>query len=434
MATLKEVNNKLTDLNNFCDNHKQNIIDAYNCTVSNSCSKINDQIKNILTFISKQSPDSSVWGDDAQDCFDKGINSCIDNLNSISSSISTSWNNAEILYKDNNDKLLKLEGLKNTFNTKINSYPEEMDYMVTDKLPNGKNVITYPGYDNAVLRWQNECNSMVENANDLMNDIVKNIEQLNSINGESIIIDSKINLGAFRTISAIYNDTTVMIDDPNEVSKWLQNNKNYYAKNGYTIRYSQGKGNPWTSKPLYGVNLRSAGCGILSISTALTSTLSEINGSQVIVSPNQVMDGLKAYCDNHNVSLSSIISNKGFQGATEIAAKAISEVWNVDVIISGGSLNKEKTKLAVQGNSAVVYSKKGESHLAAATELTNDDKFVIADTRSGRATYLSGSDEYIAKYFFIISKDTFTEIDGNIYDKDGNLIIQNKQIYSEYNV
>lgn len=433
MAKYDELSSKLTELRDFYNQNKDKINTSYDCCVAHPCSKVSDEISSLVSAINSELSKASGWDDSAKDSLSDGINTFVKSLNSITTSISTSWVNAENLYKNNYDILSEINKLISDMQSKLDSYPEKSDYKeVTYDPETHERHESYPGYDDAMTSWEDGVSGLISDADSKIKSVNDNFSKLNGINGASVSVQTSVNLGAFSTTTTEYEGVKVALDNDEDVSNWLANNQKYYKKSGYTIRFSQSKGTPWTSEKLHGVSLRNSGCGILSIATCLSSTLSELNGKQVVVTPNQVMDGLNAYCNKHNVSLSNIISNKGFRGANETTAKAISEVWNVDVMASTRGLTKDETINTVKGNSSVLYSKANEGHLAAATEYIDKKNFVIADTRTGRATYLEGSNDYESKYAFVISKGMFEQKDGDVYDKEGNLIFKDKEIYSEY--
>ncbi|MBQ8891577.1 MAG: hypothetical protein IJ068_01785 [Bacilli bacterium] len=198
MANLEQVKQACNTAKEFYEDKNELITKAYKCCVANRCSKVKESVDDLKSNIESLKSKISEWHDSAGSSFGNGIASCVDILATISSSIETSWTNAEKLYESNNETLNFIKNQTNYLEGKINAYPNKNSSEFYDSHYNPETK-TYEKkfnrskYESKVKEWEQSCDPYVNGLKTNQEIITNNLTQLEAINGESISVKANIN-------------------------------------------------------------------------------------------------------------------------------------------------------------------------------------------------------------------------------------------------
>lgn len=371
---------------------------------------VEDYLQKILDISSDE------WNDSAKKAVDSNIQICLDNISQTKSSIETNWQKAETLYKELLELLQKLNTETMTLKTLLSEKPIKSHYMHEEGDGLGNIHITYPGYANALSIWNGECKSKNDECEEYFQSINDKLEELKTIDGEILNINNSIGI-----IGMPFNINSEFAHFTEDADYILGLSSVEYTRGPdgkLTVRYNQKYG-PWI-KTIDGVSLEQSGCGIMSLATALTSTLSYKTGNDVIVTPLDVALSLSEYAKaNGKSGLNTYFPNG--MGTYEGLTEAVSDIYGVTILYdqSGAALSKNQVMNATDSSATVVYSLRNQGHIAAVTGSTDSDKLMIADTGKGKATYVYGTNKFDGgKRSMIVAADDFG-ISGNHLTKNG---------------
>ena len=198
MANLNQVKSQLESLKSFYDSKSKLIIDAYNCCTSNPCNEVNAGLESIKSKLLSELSKSNGWSDSAGSSFKQGISNCVTSLDTIKSSISSSWNSAETLYKANYGALNNLKSLISKLESQIASYPNKSNSKYNESRYNIETKtyekhFNHSKYQKDVNIWEQESDSLIHEVDELLKTINENINELNAINAAVISIEQNIN-------------------------------------------------------------------------------------------------------------------------------------------------------------------------------------------------------------------------------------------------
>lgn len=438
MSKYESLKQKCDELNKYIEINSEKITKAYNCCCSNPCSVVSNNVSSLISKITSELGKASGWDDSAKETLDNGIDTYIKSLGTINESISSSWSTAEKIYKSNFEILGQMRALTDKIQTKLSSYPKRDDFRkIRFNIETGDKEVTYNGYEEALKTWEDGCDALLIDVTDKISKVDENFHKLDSINGTGVAVKTNVDLGGLSVVSNTYDGVKIALYNEEEVEDFLSNPNNQQKINlnrdCYAVRYSQSKNTTWDQYgEQHGVDLSARGCSLLSFAAALTKVYSEKEGRLVLITPQNVIDGFNAYFNKHGGSMSDVVKvGTGWMGG-EKACAIVSEVWGVDVVYDPSGFSKTDLKGVLAGNGATVYSRKDAHHLNAALEMNDADGIIISGTRGNESGWLNGIEASIApnhKESYAISLGEYESIDGNIYDKNGNLILNNKVMY-----
>ncbi|MBQ8891913.1 MAG: hypothetical protein IJ068_03505 [Bacilli bacterium] len=368
-------------IQDFYNSNKQKINDAYLCSKSNPCSSVIDDVESLIQTMKSDLQKISTWDDSISDLVKEGINTYVQKLESVSLIFSTTWLQAEKIYQSNYDLIIELGKYLNILNDSSDS-------------------------------------TTLLKAREVMDDIESNFTKLNTLVGQTEISSPPAQVVEEEIAVPVdtYQGINIMTSSESEALAYLKSVKSHINTNsiGYTVRYKQASNHPWykwTSKD--GKYAYAPNCVIYSLATGLTSTLSGYYGHQVVVNPTQVMDGLYAYCQKHNIKFSKFITSGGdYSGDYTELPKALKEIWGVDCVGQKGAVSSSQAQQLLSGNNnaSIVYrtynSSGNPGHGAAATGLTSSGKFIVSDTYYSREGWVNGTENFgsVSGYNFILTK------------------------------
>ena len=401
----------------FYDTYHDKIQLACDCVDANPCSILNDEVINIKNVILK--PLYSLdWDDSVKDVFVSNLDICVKDLDLLSESIQTRFKSSEELYRVINNELKNLNNEILAFEGIIDQEPKKSTYKeeVNDEFGNFLRYI-FPGYQTAYDTWTGNCNSCNSRCLALKQSITEKLSQLEVINGEQTAINSQVSI-PLQVNTGNASEFAYFTEDVDSI---LNSNAVEYTRSSdgtLTVRYNQSMG-PWMTT-IDGVSIKRAGCGILSLATALTATFSYQSGTDVIVSPLDVANALNDYANANGAGGLSTYFPNGM-GSYEGLTDAVSDIYGVTILYNDSNqLTQEQIVNATDTSGAVVYSLRSESHIAAVTGLNDNEKLMIADTGSGRASYVYGTDSFDGgKRSMLVALGDFG-VSGNYLTKNGS--------------
>ena len=377
MASTSEM---ITKLQEFYDLNKQKINDAYLCCSSNPCKVVIEDVDSLKQSILSSIEKIGDWDDSVSELLIKGMQAYVSKFNDINSDLETTWSKAEQLYQKN-------YSLINDLKKYLDMLSESSDAMVLVK------------------------------ANEVMEDIDNNLNVLKTLGGNTDVgaPPSGQEDPTPTTPTDTYQGVNIMTSSESDALAYLKKNKKHVNLNsiGYTVRYKQASNHPWYTWKSPDGKTYQPNCVMYSLAVGLTSTLSQYYGHQVLVTPSQVMDGLYAYCKNHNLDFKTFIQKNGdYSGDYKELPKALKEIWGVDCVGQKGAISAEDAKkyLSAGNNASIVYrtynSSGSPGHAATATGLTSGGKFVVSDTYYSREGWVNGTDKFasLPGYNFILTK------------------------------
>ena len=360
-------------------------IDRHPCVnLIENLTKVEDYLQKILDISSDE------WNDSVKEAMDSNIEICSKNLSQTKSSIETNWKNAETLYKELLELLENLNTETLALETLLKKKPRQSHYMREEIDQLGNRHVSYPGYEAALNNWNSECKSKNDECESYFTSINDKLEELKTIDGEILNINNSIGIIGmpFNTNSEFAHFT-----EDSEYILGLDSVEYTRGPDGkLTVRYNQKYG-PWITT-IDGVSLKQSGCGIMSLATALTSTLSYKTGNDVIVTPLDVANSLSEYAKaNGKSGLNTYFP--GYMGDYEPIAEAISDIYGVKILYTnGGSLSENQVVNATDSSATIVYSLSKKRHVASLTGESDTKGFMIADTGKNKASYVYGTDTF----------------------------------------
>lgn len=359
--------------------------------VRHPCVNLIENLTNVEDYLRKILDISSdEWNDSAKEAMDSNIQICLDNILQTKSSIETNWQKAETLYKELLELLKTLNTETMTLKTLLSEKPIKSHYMHEEGDGLGNIQITYPGYANALSIWNGECKSKNDECESYFTSINDKLEELKTIDGETLSINNSIGI-----IGIPFNINSEFAHFTEDADYILGLDSVEYTRGPdgkLTVRYNQKYG-PWITT-IDGVSLERSGCGIMSLATALTSTLSYKTGNDVIVTPLDVANSLSEYAKaNGKSGLNTYFP--GYMGDYEPIAEAISDIYGVKILYTnGGRLSENQVVNATDSSATIVYSLSKERHVASLTGESDTKGFMIADTGKNKASYVYGTDTF----------------------------------------
>ncbi len=415
-----DYNIKLTEYREFYNMYVDVINKACDCISRNPSNVLLNNIDllkdSLITPLYKLD-----WDDSASEIMFENLTISNNNLEKIYNSIESDFKTSEQCYLDIKDQLVTLNENIDDFSNKINDKPSENSYKL--EIRNEKNIIVdykidRDAYYNALESWQSKCSKAGNNCLQIINNINENLKKLEEINGHSLEIQGIDNMNLGFSIGGNAYKFAYFTKDTEAV---LNSSSTEFSRNGgkLTVRFNQGSRSEW-NETIGGISLSKSGCGIMSLATALTATFTYEAGYDVIVTPIDVANALNDYAKyNGKSGLSTYFPNG--MGSYEGLTDAVSDIYGVTIVYKNtGRLDNEQVSNATNGGGTVVYSLANKSHIAAVTGLNENDALMIADTGSGKAGYVYGTDKFDGgKRSMIISSCDFSISDGKLV-KDGS--------------
>lgn len=167
-----------TNYKNLYDEYFSKIQSASECAENNPCSKLIADLESVEKFIQNQLNNLSDWQDSAKESLSSNLQTCLDNLESIKTNISTNWAKSEKLYKTTKNWLISLKGWYDVLDSELSSEPRKISY----KDVSNDGIISYPGYSQAHSEWESKCIKFDNNCKGLVENITKNLNDLAIIN------------------------------------------------------------------------------------------------------------------------------------------------------------------------------------------------------------------------------------------------------------
>ena len=358
--------------------------------VRHPCVNLIENLTNVEDYLRKiLNISSDEWNDSVKEAVDSNIQICLDNISQTKSSIETNWQKAETLYKELLELLEDLNTETLALETLLNEKPRQSHYMREEIDQLGNRHVSYPGYEAALNAWNSECGDKNDECEEYFQSINDKLEELKNIDGETLSINSIGIIGIPFNINSEFAHFT----EDSEYILGLSSVEYTRGPDGkLTVRYNQKYG-PWITT-IDGVSLEQSGCGIMSLATALTSTLSYKTGNDVIVTPLDVALSLSEYAKaNGKSGLNTYFP--GYMGDYEPIAEAISDIYGVKILYTnGGRLSENQVVNATDSSATIVYSLSKERHVASLTGESDTKGFMIADTGKNKASYVYGTDTF----------------------------------------
>ena len=174
---------------------RQEIDDACDCIHSYKCGTLNSEIVDIKNLISGLNV-SDNWQDSVGDGISTIISACIDSLDDIIASITSSFETSESLYLELQRQLMNLETFNNDYQKRYGEKPDESDYHHTE-LVKGisyylfgtkeyEDVFDKKKYEAALEKWEGDVERYSGLCEDLIEAIETNKKKLTEINEATI--------------------------------------------------------------------------------------------------------------------------------------------------------------------------------------------------------------------------------------------------------
>lgn len=396
----------LEEYKNYYEINYPKIVSACECAINKPYSKLNESLEEIIEYTKKLvNIPSTTWDDSVKSAFSSNMQSCSDNLNQITTSISEIGTKIDNLYLELPDDFLDFQTTITNLETEINNKPHQKDYRKTDPITGE---VSYRDYERAISKWRDNAKTKKAACESNKTNIENKINLLKQLDGEIINLTEVIS--SIPGTLNLKSKFAYYTDDPNEIDSILKSSSVELIREGgkLTVRYSQAEKSKW-DKTIGGINLHKSGCGVMSLATALTSSLTYQNGSDVLVTPLDLANALNDYG-----GLSKYFPNG--MGDYDTISKAVSDIYGVTIVYnSSGNINNDQITNVTDTSATVVYSLKNESHVAAVNGVI-DEKYIIADTGKGKASYLlDGTSNFDGgKRYMAISTTDFTISNGKL--------------------
>ena len=274
---------------------RQEIDDACDCIHSYKCGTLNSEIVDIKNLISGLNV-SDNWQDSVGDGISTIISACIDSLDDIIASITSSFETSESLYLELQRQLMNLETFNNDYQKRYGEKPDESDYHHTELVKGFayffgvrkyEDVFDKKKYEAALEKWEGDVERYSGLCEDLIEAIEANKRELKAINDSTISSSnisslSSINVGSILHFLALPTDARkefILSNFGTTDNPFLSR----FAQNQYD-NISIGGG---------GRNIHTSGCGICANASALSCALSTAYGSYVSIDPGQLLDALE---------------------------------------------------------------------------------------------------------------------------------------------
>ena len=181
----------LDEMKEIIEKHLEKMSNANTCVLTNNRENLSLGISNILEHISSLKTNiDGKWNDSLAEEFNSGLDKITEDLNEIKTSVDEQFLTADELYKDSYSKLTDLNSEVENYVTLKNEEPKISNYQSYKTINGTTTRETDKSYYSDFNEWYSKYEKARVNCLELKEKILENIEELNTINGLTLEIDT----------------------------------------------------------------------------------------------------------------------------------------------------------------------------------------------------------------------------------------------------
>ena len=182
------MNINISEYEKFYDQLKPIFEAANQCIDANPCSELTEYIDEIVNGISNSLTELE-WEDVVREQYNLALETGIENLELIKSSINATWTQSETLYRDILTTLEELNDKVIALSTKLNDEQNAHDSKYKKIELDGTININYSLYNSDHRTWKRECESLNSSCSSLKDNINQLLEQLKGLNSDTVEVN-----------------------------------------------------------------------------------------------------------------------------------------------------------------------------------------------------------------------------------------------------